>query len=30
MRQWSDEKLVRFFGLVLVLMGTRMLIWGKA
>jgi uncharacterized membrane protein YfcA len=30
MRQWSDEKLVRFFGVILVLMGMRMLVWGKA
>jgi uncharacterized membrane protein YfcA len=30
MRQWSDEKLVRLFGLVLTLMGARMLILGKA
>jgi uncharacterized membrane protein YfcA len=30
MRQLSDEKLVRFFGLVLTLMGARMLILGKA
>lgn len=30
LRQWSDEKLVRFFGLLLVIMGGRMLIWAKA
>lgn len=30
LKQWSDEKLVRFFGLVLVIMGARMLIFAKA
>lgn len=30
LRQWSDEKLVRLFGLVLVIMGARMLIFAKA
>ncbi len=30
LRQWSDDKLVRFFGLLLVVMGGRMLIWAKA
>lgn len=30
LRQWSDEKLVRFFGLLLVVMGARMLIFAKA
>lgn len=30
MKQWSDEKLTRIFGVVLVVMGARMLIWAKA
>ncbi|MFZ4764389.1 MAG: TSUP family transporter [Roseimicrobium sp.] len=30
LRQWSDEKLVRFFGVILVLMGARMLLLGRA
>lgn len=30
LKQWSDEKLVRFFGAVLVIMGARMLIFAKA
>jgi uncharacterized membrane protein YfcA len=30
MRQWSDEKLVRLFGILLLIMGGRMLILGKA
>lgn len=30
LKQWSDEKLIRLFGLVLVLMGARMLIFAKA
>lgn len=30
LQKWRDEDLVRFFGLVLVVMGGRMLIFGKA
>lgn len=30
MKQWSDEKLTRLFGIVLVIMGVRMLVWAKA
>jgi uncharacterized protein len=30
LKQWSDEKLVRLFGAVLVLMGMRMLVFAKA
>jgi uncharacterized membrane protein YfcA len=30
LKQWSDDKLVRLFGLILVLMGGRMLIFAKS
>ena len=30
MKQWSDEKLTRLFGIVLVIIGVRMLVYAKA